>query len=106
MIQNDLQYRWVFLEDEGCMVGKCEVPQPLFTMLRCAPMLVKVVVPMEARVRLLLEEYTSPAAQGSDPEKWLSDMLLSVDRMTKKIGEGPVKDIKELLCAKDYEKVV
>merc|ERR1712014_297061 len=90
----------------GCMVGKCELPQPLFTMLRCAPMLARVVVPKEARVKLLLDEYTSPAAQGNDSEKWLSDMLLSVDRLTRKIGEEQVATIKALLRAKDYEKVV
>merc|ERR1712232_287180 len=106
VIQSDLQYRWVFLEDEGCMVGKCELPQPLFTMLRCAPMLARVVVPKEARVTLLLHEYTSSAAQGNDPEKWLSDMLLSVDRLTRKIGEDRVATIKELLRARGYDKVV
>lgn len=104
--QDRLQYRWVFVEDEGLMVGRCELPATFFTLMRCAPLVARVSVPMEARVNLLLDEYTSPSAQGEDPERWLSDMMLSMDRLAKKVGTARVDEFKDQLRRKNYEPVV
>eukprot|EP00658_Telonema_sp_P-2_P018640 TRINITY_DN17307_c0_g2_i1.p1 TRINITY_DN17307_c0_g2~~TRINITY_DN17307_c0_g2_i1.p1 ORF type:complete len:348 (-),score=59.38 TRINITY_DN17307_c0_g2_i1:275-1318(-) len=103
--QSHLGWRWVFLEDEGRLVGRCELPKALFSLLRCAPLVVRVGVPIEARVKALMDEYTSPSVQGGDPDGWMSDMLLSMDRLERKMGSERVAQMKNQMKARDFEAV-
>ena len=100
------KYRWVFIEDEGIMVGKCKVPPSLFTMLRCAPLVVRVSVPVEARIKLLVEEYSGAQAQGDDPATWLEDMQTSVRRLGRKLGPERVTQLQGFLERGEFESVV
>jgi hypothetical protein len=43
---------WVFVEDEDAHVGMCETPPGLYALLRCAPLVVRMVVGERARVQV------------------------------------------------------
>lgn len=96
---------WVFIEDEDKHIGTCEVPHGMYAMLRCAPLVVRVNVGEAARVRLLLEMYASPEAWGEDAEAWAADMEASINRLSKRLGGGLVKDLVDKLRARDFAAV-
>jgi hypothetical protein len=96
---------WIFIEDEDNHVGSCGVPEGLYAMMRCAPLVVRVVVPQEERVRLLREDYSSPDIVGSDTEAWLQRMADSVRRLEKRLGAKRRDEILGSLMSGDYEGV-
>jgi len=49
-------------QDEATNVGKCSVPPKLYALMRSAPLVVKVVVPVAARLDMLVEDYAGQEA--------------------------------------------
>ena len=81
---------WIFVEDEGPAVGKCSVPPVLYTHMRGAPLVVQVVVPMEARLQLLVEDYSGTEALSKSSD-WQERIIESIERMVKRLGGDRTK---------------
>jgi len=101
---------WIFVEDEAPNVGRCSVPPLLYLKMRAAPLVVKVVVPQEARLTLLVEDYASVEAQEAT-EAWEGKMAGAIRGMEKRLGgakcaellgmleKGNVREIAEAMLA-------
>ena len=72
----------LWLEDESLSIGKCFIPNPLFSQIRKAPVL-QIVVPHQERVDFLVKEY------GSLDKDFLIDSTL---RIRKRLGPEQTKD--------------
>lgn len=68
--------RPVWIEDEGRMIGRNNVPQPVYKAIRTSPVVV-VQVPLEDRVQNLVEDY------GETPA---SELVEAFDRISKRLG--------------------
>jgi tRNA 2-selenouridine synthase len=86
---------FVFVEDEASNVGTCTVPPVLYNKIRAAPLVIKVVLPMEARLHLLLEDYTSQEARALT-EDYLPRLRVSIENMSKRLGGQKTKEILQL----------
>ncbi len=77
--ENNLAHAWrkfdflktVWVEDESRQLGKCVLPDPLFSQLRNAP-LVKIIVPKPEREKRLVKEY------GGFKKEELKEQLLKI----------------------------
>ena len=96
---------WLFVEDEDTHIGGVTLPASVYALLRCAPLVVRVVVGERARLRLLVEDYAGDAARGPDPGAWLARMLASVARLQKRLGGERVAALQAQLVAGEYEGV-
>lgn len=68
--------RPVWIEDEGRMIGRNNVPQPVYKAIRSSPVVV-VQVPLEDRVQNLVEDYgETPAAE----------LVEAFERISKRLG--------------------
>lgn len=74
-------------------------------MLRCAPLVVRIVIGEAARVSLLVDDYASATARGDDEDAWLLRMEDSVARLAKRLGGERVTALKEALRAREYAAV-
>ena len=68
--------RPIWIEDESRMVGKCQVPGPLFSQLRAAPLFL-LQKSREERIQRLVEEYGVSAA---------ADLIAAVRKIEKRLG--------------------
>ena len=75
----------------------------MYAVLRCAPLVVRVVVGERARLRLLVEDYAA-RARGADHGAWLERMLAS-GRPQKRLGGERVAALQAQLVAGEYEGV-
>jgi tRNA 2-selenouridine synthase len=96
--------RWIFVEDEGPAIGKCSTPPVLYNLMRNAPLVVKVVVPMEARLRLLVEDYSGAEALKKSPD-WQEKMVESIERMIKRLGGERTKKAVDAVLTGDMRLV-
>uniref|UniRef100_A0A7S2RBH9 Rhodanese domain-containing protein n=1 Tax=Rhizochromulina marina TaxID=1034831 RepID=A0A7S2RBH9_9STRA len=94
---------WVFVEDEAANVGKCSVPPELFSLMRQAPLVVNVVVPLRLRLDLLVEEYGGEEAQAD--EEWKPRMIESIVRMNRRLSDERVKEAVKALDSGDCRSV-
>ena len=58
--------------------------------MRGAPLVVKVVVPMEARLQLLVEDYSGTEALSKSSD-WQGRIIESIERMVKRLGGDRTK---------------
>ncbi|EOD09998.1 hypothetical protein EMIHUDRAFT_452770 [Emiliania huxleyi CCMP1516] len=93
---------WVFLEDEDSHIGHVSVPKPVYAALRCAPLVVRVSLPEQARVRLLLDDYVAGHADGPAAGEWLARMEES---LTKRLGAARVGEVVAAMRAGDFSAV-
>lgn len=96
---------WLFIEDEDAHIGNVTLPAAVYAVLRCAPLVIRINVGETARVRLLVEDYTSTAAQGDNPASWLEGMQSSVRRLQKRLGGAAVQHLLQRLEEQDFEAV-
>lgn len=96
--------RVVFVEDEGSAVGKVSVPPLLFAAMRRAPLIVKLVVPLEARLDLLVEDYAGEAAKAQTAD-WGPRMEEAITRMGKRLGGDTVAALLARLVVGDVRGV-
>lgn len=94
--------RWIFVEDEDLRVGDCLLPEGMYAAMRCAPLVIRVVISLEARVNILVEDYGSGAVMSGDREQWKSRMQASIRRLTKRVGPAQTKALEDQLVAGDY----
>jgi tRNA 2-selenouridine synthase len=94
----------VFVEDEGSSVGKVSVPPLLFAAMRRAPLIVKLVVPLEARLHMLVEDYAGEEAKATTVD-WGPRMEEAIARMGKRLGGDTVKGLLASLAAGDVRGV-
>lgn len=86
----------VFVEDESRMIGRVKIPDSFFEKMRNAPV-IKLDVPIEARIEKLVREY------GPADNQLLRE---AVERIGKRLGGMAVKECIEALETNDYAKVV
>mmetsp|Transcript_1201 Transcript_1201/g.2579 ORF Transcript_1201/g.2579 Transcript_1201/m.2579 type:complete len:229 (+) Transcript_1201:61-747(+) len=86
--------KWVFVEDEATNVGKVSTPPVLYGAMRSAPLVVKVVLPLEARLTLLVEDYASEEAIAAT-KNWRERMEKSISNMERRLGGAMVKETLE-----------
>ena len=67
------------------------MPQPLYDLMRSAPLVAKLVVPMEARLRMLVEDYAGEEAVRLTGGDWADRMEESIEKMGKRLGGDRVK---------------
>lgn len=72
----------LWLEDESLSIGKCFIPNPFFHQMRQA-LLIKMLVPFQERVNLLLKEY------GELGKDFLTE---STQRIAKRLGPEQTRD--------------
>jgi len=96
--------RVVFVEDEGSSVGKVSVPPLLYAAMRRAPLIVKLVIPLEARLNMLVDDYAGEEAKA-DTENWGPRMEEAITRMGKRLGADTVRVLLEYLAAGDVRGV-
>ena len=83
----------VWIEDESRAIGKVTIPDPLFQMICCSPM-VKVEIQKEARIKRLVKEYS-----GFN-KKFLKE---AVTKISEKLGGTRKKQALEAIDKKDFE---
>ena len=77
----------------------------MYALIRCAPLVVRVHLGVAARVKLLIDDYASPAARGDDEAAWLARMQESVTRLGKRLGGAEVAALQKALSEGEYEAV-
>ncbi len=86
----------IWVEDESITIGKCVIPKAFWEQMRQVIVL-KLVLPLEERVRFLVEGYSTLA----------TDFLQnSIERISKKLGGEQAKEAAIALQQKDYATVV
>lgn len=88
--------KMLWLEDESVSIGKCFIPNALFHQMRQAP-LIKMLVPFQERVNLLLEEY------GELDKEFLIQSTL---RISKRLGPEQTRDAINAIREHDMETVI
>ena len=96
--------RVVFVEDEGSSVGKVSVPPLLYAAMRRAPLIVKLMIPLEARLNMLVDDYAGEEAKA-ETEDWGPRMEDAIRRMGKRLGADTVRVLLEYLAAGDVRGV-
>ena len=96
--------QWIFIEDEGQAIGKCSTPPVLYDLMRSAPLVINVVVPMEARLKLLVEDYSGVDALRKSPD-WQDRVVKSINRMVKRLGGDRTKRAVEAVISGDMRLV-
>ncbi len=93
---------WLFLEDEDDHIGACNLPPAVYAALRCAPLVVRIVLSEAERIQQLLNDY----ARGNvESPAWLEGMERSVGKLQKRLGAERVRVIHEALRGGEYEEV-
>ena len=95
--------RWVYIEDEGPHVGKCSVDPKLFQRMRKAPLILRLVCPLELRVQTLVNDYATDELRAQ--EGWMEGMREACEKMTKRIGSEKQKKLKKSLEGGDWASV-
>ena len=95
--------RWVFIEDEGPHIGKCSVDPKLFQRMRTAPLILRLVCPLELRVHTLVSDYATDELRAQ--EGWMDGMREACEKMTKRIGSEKQKALKNSLESGDWAAV-
>ena len=95
--------RWVFIEDEGPHIGKCSVDPKLFQRMRTAPLILRLVCPLELRVHTLVSDYAKDELRAQ--EGWMDGMREACEKMTKRIGSEKQKALKNSLESGDWAAV-
>ena len=103
--KGDSHRGWLFLEDEDDHIGSCHLPPAVYAGLRCAPLVMRIVLHKEERIRLLVSDYALGHADGHDAVYWLERMESSVGRLAKRLGGVRVKELHETLRVGDYTNV-
>jgi len=96
--------KWVYIEDEASNVGTCTVPPMLYQLVRLAPLIIKVVLSIEARVNLLLDDYTNKDARSTND--YLPRLRASIENMSKRLGAVKTKQVLEKFDAGDASSVI
>eukprot|EP00039_Didymoeca_costata_P030727 m.31077 g.31077 ORF g.31077 m.31077 type:complete len:539 (+) comp8276_c0_seq2:162-1778(+) len=107
---NDVAVEWsrldprraVFVEDEGPNVGKVTTPFGIYQLMRYAPIVIKIVVSLQARISVLLEDYATEEAKTAHVD-WEDRMLHSIDRLSKRVAPQRVAKLKQLFKDRDSE---
>lgn len=86
----------IWIEDESIAIGKVFLPQPLWRTLRSSP-IVEIVLDKVKRINRLVEEYGNANRD---------EFLMSMERITKKLGGQNFKAAKESLLKGDMDKVI
>ena len=99
--------RVVFVEDDDTHVGTCSTPKGLYDAMRAAPLVLKMVVPMEARLTLLVEDYSGDEARSFtvDGQDWKERMASSITNLTKRLGGAATQEAMRALESGDMRKV-
>ena len=79
--------RPVWVEDESRMIGKCKIPDPFFTQMRMATLLI-VKTSRQERIRQLLQDY------GTVP---ISSLVEATQRIAKKLGGARTRQVIEYI---------
>jgi tRNA 2-selenouridine synthase len=86
----------IWLEDESRQIGSVFLPEPLFLAMVASP-LIRIDVPDELRIRMILEEYGS-----MDTE----ELAGSIRKISKRLGGLVTQDSLELLEKSDFKGVI
>jgi tRNA 2-selenouridine synthase SelU len=84
--------RWVFIEDEGPHVGRCSVDPKLFQRMREAPLILRLICPLQLRIQTLVSDYATDELRAE--EGWMEGMRDACEKMTKRIGGDKQKKLK------------
>ena len=95
--------RWVYIEDEGPHVGKCSVDPKLFQRMRKAPLILRLICPLELRVQTLVSDYATDELRAQ--EGWMDGMREACEKMTKRIGGEKQKALQNSLEGGDWAAV-
>ena len=88
----------LIVEDESRRIGRVHIPQPLWKK-KMEGRYVEIRLPIEERVRVILEDYTSR-------EGWEKEVRKAIERLRKYLGNKKYRDVLELLERGDYREVV
>ena len=92
--------KWVFVEDEGTNVGKVSTPVGLYRLMRSAPVVLRIVLPMSFRIQVLLDDYTGMMQEKTT--NWQARMEHAVKSLEKRIGKEKCDAMLSLLKDEDY----